>query len=97
MTQAKRIAPFDGAELLGAFREYNRCAVELAKDADEVDDAEEFSDALNLLSRFTHEAADAAQSALDALTGDDPDPTSAKQFLDRAAHVFGMMSLATTL
>lgn len=87
MTQQK--PPFDGQTLLNAFRDMNATA----REGLQHETCSEYQDAVRNMSSAAAHAAQAAEDALQELEAGYP--TRARQYLDRMAHVMGMMSLDT--
>ena len=83
---------FNSAELLSAFRDLNLNARKMAQSVGD-DDSQEYLEAAAKLARAASGAADKALAANKAL--DDGDDIPARQYLDRMAHVMGMISAAT--
>lgn len=84
--------PFDGQQLLDSLRELNNSAREAIRCADG-SPSEDFRKAADIVSDTTAHAAQEAEAALKAMKTGDPMP--AERYLDRMAHVMGMLSLAT--
>ena len=84
--------PFDGQQLLDSLRELNNSARNAIRCADG-SPSEDFRKAADQVSDTTAHAAKEAEAALKAMEAGDPMP--AQRYLDRMAHVMGMVSLAT--
>ena len=84
--------PFDGQQLLDSLRELNNSAREAIRCADG-SPSEDIRKAADMVSDTAAHAAQEAEAALKAMETGDPMP--AQRYLDRMAHVMGMVSLAT--
>lgn len=81
----------DWRSLLDSFRQMNNTSQDLFQGKD-TSDGPEYPEARARFSQQAHLAADAAEKALEELEAGDA--TGAKQYLDRIAHVLGMISAA---
>ena len=86
-------SPYDGASLLEALRDLNNTARDAATGPADESYPQEYAEAATRLSDESAAAAQAAENALRDLEAGDP--VRAKQYLDRMAHIMGMVALAT--